>query len=103
MLIPLRHLLQRVLALTGHGELLILYGIVLAVGGADLFELVGMKGDLGALVIGMLLASHPKANELAKDLLGSYAPGLYALMALPLGVLLAAPFVRNPRHPDHEA
>ncbi len=70
LLIPLRHLLQRMLAQTGHGELLILYGIVLAVGGADLFELVGMKGDLGALVIGMLLASHPKANELSKNLLG---------------------------------
>ncbi len=70
LLIPLRHLLQRLLVMTGHGELLILYGIVLAVGGADLFELVGLKGDLGALVIGMLLANHPKANELAKDLLG---------------------------------
>ena len=69
-LIPLRHLLQRVLIHTGHGELLILYGIVLAIGGADLFELVGMKGDLGALVAGMLLANHSKASELAKGLLG---------------------------------
>lgn len=70
LLIPLRHPLRLLLARTGHGELLILYGIVLAIGGADLFELVGMKGDLGALVIGMLLADHPKANELAKDLMG---------------------------------
>jgi len=70
LLIPARHLLHRVLANTGHGELLILYGIVLALGGADLFELVEMKGDLGALVLGMLLAGHPKANELAKSLLG---------------------------------
>ena len=42
LLIPLRHLLHLLLARTGHGELLILYGIVLAIGGADLFELVGM-------------------------------------------------------------
>ena len=69
LLIPLRPLLQRLMASSGHGELLILFGIVLAVGGADLFELVGMKGDLGALVLGMLLAGHPKANELAKSLL----------------------------------
>lgn len=69
-LIPARHLLHRVLARCGHGELLILFGIVLALGGADLFELVGMKGDLGALAAGMLLANHAKANELAKSLLG---------------------------------
>lgn len=68
-LIPLRHLLQRVMATSGHGELLVLFGIVLAVGGADLFELVGMKGDLGALVFGMLLAGHAKAGELARSLL----------------------------------
>ena len=70
LLIPARHLLHRLLARSGHGELLILYGIVLALGGADLFELVGMKGDLGALAIGMLLAGQPKANEMAKALLG---------------------------------
>lgn len=69
-LIPLRHLLGRLLAASGHGELLILLGIVLALGGADLFEMVGLKGDLGALAIGMLLANHRKANELAKALLG---------------------------------
>jgi predicted Kef-type K+ transport protein len=44
LLIPLRHLLQRLMSSSGHGELLILFGIVLAVGGADLFELVGVKG-----------------------------------------------------------
>ncbi|MGB1110704.1 MAG: cation:proton antiporter [Gammaproteobacteria bacterium] len=70
LLIPLRHVLFAVLTRIGHGELLILFGIVLAIGGADLFEMVQMKGDLGALVVGMLLASHPKANELAKALLG---------------------------------
>ncbi len=69
LLFPMRHLLQRVLDHTGHGELLVLYGIVLALGGADLFEVVGLKADLGALVFGMLLNSHPKSDELYKDLL----------------------------------
>jgi heme/copper-type cytochrome/quinol oxidase subunit 4 len=54
----------------GHGELLILFGITLALVGADVFELVGIKGDVGALVFGMLLANHPKANELGTALLG---------------------------------
>ena len=65
----LRPLLHRALEKTGHGELLVLFGIVLALGGADIFELVGLKGDVGALVFGMLLASHSKANELAKAML----------------------------------
>ncbi len=69
LLIPARHILHRILSYTGHGELLILFGIVLAIGGADLFELVGMKGDLGALILGMLLADHVKSKEMAKELL----------------------------------
>lgn len=69
-LIPLRHLLNFVLNKAGHGELLILFGIALALVGADIFELFGIKGDLGALIFGMLLAHHPKANELNKALLG---------------------------------
>lgn len=69
LLFALRPLFHKVLDKTGHGELLVLFGIVLALGGADIFELVGVKGDVGALVFGMLLASHAKANELAKALL----------------------------------
>lgn len=69
-LIPLRYLVFRVFDRVGHGELLILFGVVLALVGADVFELVGIKGDVGALVFGMLLANHPKAKELTKALLG---------------------------------
>ena len=54
----------------GHGELLVLYGMILALGGAEMFELVGLKGDLGALVIGTLIASHARANELNKAMMG---------------------------------
>ena len=54
----------------GHGELLLLFGLTLGLGGAELFKLVDMKGDLGALLLGILVASHPKSGELAKALLG---------------------------------
>lgn len=67
---PGRWLLWRVLDRTGHGELLILFGLAVAVGGAQLFDLFGVKGDLGALLIGVLLAKHPSAGELSKSLLG---------------------------------
>lgn len=69
LLIPLRPLILKLLEKTGHGELLVLFGIALALGGADVFELVGIKEDAGALFFGMLLANHPKSNELAKALL----------------------------------
>ena len=68
--IPLRPVLTLALRRVGHGELLVLYGFLLAVGGAGAFELVGLKGDLGALVLGVLVAGHDKAEELAKTMLG---------------------------------
>ena len=70
LLIPLRPLLIFILQRVGHGELLVLYGFLLALGGAEAFELVGLKGDLGALLLGVLIANHKKANEMAKTMLG---------------------------------
>ncbi|UJF17494.1 cation:proton antiporter [Vibrio sp. SS-MA-C1-2] len=65
----LRPLFYRLLDKVGHGEMLVLFGIFMAlVVGAGLFELVGMKPDLGALILGMLLAGHKKASELSKSL-----------------------------------
>jgi predicted Kef-type K+ transport protein len=69
LLFPARRLLTRVMERAGHGELLLLLGIIMTLGGAALFELVQLKGDLGALVFGMLVADHPKAKELAGVLL----------------------------------
>lgn len=69
-LIPLRFFFFKILDKVGHGELLILFGITVALLGAYSFELVGIKGDVGALVLGMLFANHPRANEMAKALLG---------------------------------
>jgi predicted Kef-type K+ transport protein len=69
LLIPATPLLRKLLEEAGHGELLPLSGLVFALGGYFLFELVGVKGDLGALIIGILLAPSSKASELSKSLL----------------------------------
>ena len=69
LLIPARPLINRVLIMVGHGELLPLAGIFLALGGAELFSLVNVKADLGALMLGVLIAGYPKATELYKSLI----------------------------------
>jgi glutathione-regulated potassium-efflux system ancillary protein KefC len=69
-LLPLRKPIHRALEHVGHGELLVLGGLAATLGGAALFELVDLKGDLGALAAGVLLGGQLKTNELAKSLLG---------------------------------
>ena len=55
---------------SGHGELLVLLGFVLAVGiGAGGFELVGLKPELGALLAGIAVSTNPRAGEMADRLL----------------------------------
>ena len=66
----IRPVLGKIMTLCGHGELLMLFGILMTVAGYSGFELVGLKGDLGALVAGILFAEHPKTPELAERLLG---------------------------------
>ena len=68
-LIPLRPVIIRLLSYCGHGELFTLAGLALALSGAGLFEAVGVKGDLGVLALGALLAGHQKAKELSRNLL----------------------------------
>ena len=104
LLIPLRPLFHHLLQRTGHGELLILYGLVLALGGAELFHLGGVKDDLGALIMGVLISTHPKSKELAKSMLGFKdlflvgfflsigLSGQLSLEALIIGLLLV-PFI----------
>jgi glutathione-regulated potassium-efflux system ancillary protein KefC len=104
LLIPLRPFFHKILNKTGHGELMILYGLVLALGGAELFELAGVKDDLGALFMGVLISSYSKANELAKSMLGFKdlfllgfflsigMSGQISLEALVIGLLLV-PFI----------
>ena len=82
----LRPLLYKILDRAGHGELLVLYGVFLALSlGAGLFELVHMKADLGALIVGMLLANHGKAPEMAKALL-SFKELLLVVFFLNIGL-----------------
>lgn len=63
---------RRLLGMIGHGELLLLSGVVFAFCAAEVFQLVGLKGGLGALVMGMLLARshHAKSKEMYDQLLG---------------------------------
>jgi len=66
----LKPILYRLMDRSGHGELLLLFGLFAAlVAGAGGFELVGLKADLGALILGVLLAGHAKSSELAKVLM----------------------------------
>ena len=69
-LIPLRYVLLRLLSHAGHSsELQTLYGVALAFGAYWLFDAVDVKGDLGALIVGAMLASHPLSGEVSKRLL----------------------------------
>ena len=68
-LIIKKYPLFSILNKSGHGELLVLLGVLIPFAGALLFKQVGLKADLGALVFGVILADHPKAKELNKALL----------------------------------
>jgi glutathione-regulated potassium-efflux system ancillary protein KefC len=60
-----RMILNQLLDKAGHGELLTIFGFFATyIGGALTFAAVGLKPDLGALVIGMLLVPHPRSDEL---------------------------------------
>ncbi|WP_243118481.1 cation:proton antiporter family protein [Actinomyces wuliandei] len=66
---PTSRLLGRVLDRIDHREMRALFGISMALlPGYLLFSILGVDGDLGALVMGVLLASHPAAKELSSAL-----------------------------------
>lgn len=70
-LFVVRFFLFRVLNKIGHGEMLTLFGLFAAVviGGAS-FQFVGLKPDLGALIMGLLLGNHPRAKEVTNHMMG---------------------------------
>lgn len=70
LLLPLaRPLLYRLLDASGHGELLVLLGLLLAIAiGGYGFEQLGLSSELGALVFGVLLSKHKRAVELSNSL-----------------------------------
>jgi len=62
---PLLWLMNR----AGHGEMMVLFGFLLALSGAELFTVLGLKADLGALIVGLVVANSQKSEELSKTLL----------------------------------
>jgi predicted Kef-type K+ transport protein len=67
----LRPIAGWILDAVGHEELLVLFGAVLAivVGGTG-FELLNLSPELGALVMGVMLAGHRRSQELSNALWG---------------------------------
>jgi hypothetical protein len=65
-----RPAIARLLDFCGHGELLVLFGAALAIGGGTGFEYLGFSAELGALLMGTMLADHRRAQELTNVLWG---------------------------------
>jgi predicted Kef-type K+ transport protein len=71
LLIPhVRKVIYKLLDYAGHGELLVVSGLFFALGaGYEFFYSVDLKGDLGALILGIVISNHHKSKALAKSLL----------------------------------
>jgi len=70
-LFVVRYLLLKLLSHVDHGELFTLFGFFAAfVVGAISFKFFGLKADLGALVIGVMLGNHERSKELIKHMMG---------------------------------
>lgn len=65
----LRPMLHWLIDFAGYDEVLLLAGMALTfvIGGYG-FELIGLKGEIGALAMGLLLSNHPRASELSNSL-----------------------------------
>ncbi len=71
LLLPLlRPLAAWLFEVTQASELRLLLGVLLAFAGGKLAQAVGVADDLGALLMGLLLAGHPDANDLGRKLWG---------------------------------
>ncbi|MCW8988625.1 MAG: cation:proton antiporter [Gammaproteobacteria bacterium] len=70
-LLFLRPLIHKLFDVSGHGELVILFGLLIAlVVGGHGFEYFGLSSELGALLLGIMLASHKRAIELSNSIWG---------------------------------
>ena len=67
-LVFVRPILIRFLIWSGTEELMLVYGLLLALGIGVIFKEVGLDSKLGALVAGLLLSGHPLADELYEKL-----------------------------------
>ena len=69
LLLPLlRFAVAWLLEKSGHDELLVLFGLGLALLGGEGFRQMGLSPELGALIMGILLSGHEKGGEMAKGL-----------------------------------
>lgn len=66
---PLRLCLSFILSRLRQSEMIVLFGLTVSFGGAYLFDLVNVKGDLGALIMGLLLSKHHRSAELNRWLI----------------------------------
>ena len=55
---------------SGHDELLLMFGLALALAGGGIAKAVGISPELGALAVGALLAGHAQTTELSRVLWG---------------------------------
>ncbi len=90
------------LSKSGYDELLLMFGLTLALAGGSLAQLVGISSELGALLVGATLSGHPRTRELSGLLWGlkeAYLVaffltiglgGLPPLQLLPWGALMLA-------------
>lgn len=94
LLLPLiRPFLVWVLEKSGHGELLILYGIFMAFTFSQVFQILGLKPALGALIAGLIISNSRKSDELANNLLSIKD---FFLIAFFLGIGLTQPLSWEP-------
>ena len=69
LLIILRPVLVWLVRMSRHGELVVLLGFGVALGAAQLFENVGLKGGLGALVLGVIVSNSSAGKEMYNNLI----------------------------------
>ncbi len=66
----IRPLAHRLLSATHSDDLRLLLGVFFALAGAELAEYVQVSATIGALLMGVALASHSKTDDIAKKLWG---------------------------------
>lgn len=70
-LLPIARIpLARLLMFGRSNELILLFGLALALGTGFLFEIVGLSPKLGALIASVMLADHDRAHDLYDKLWG---------------------------------
>lgn len=66
-------MLSRFMTVVGHGELQLLFGFLAALGAYELFEVLNLKGGLGALLVGALIgAADTDQSKILYDRLANF-------------------------------